>query len=427
MNRSKFLQSFFPVLLFTFTGITVMGYHPGIEDDGIYLAAVKFHLNPALYSHDSKFFRMQLQATQFDGFMAALCNSTHLPLAWAELIVQFLSLFLILYSAKVILRFLFDDLRAIWSGVALLAAMFTLPVAGTALFIVDQHLHPRVIATAFALFAVSRILKKQSWLALPFLVLGFLMHPIMGAFGFSFCFFVYISQLNWKPNWFKLQSSTLAIAFPLAWLFEPPTALWRKAVDTRNFLNLYHWEWYEWLGAIAPIFLFWLLWRVTRKQGDEKLSRFAFAVFAFSAFQQLIAFIMLTPPQFIRLLPLQPMRYLQLVYVFLVLIGGALLGKYLLRSYFWLWCAFLIAINGGMFYAQHELYPDTAHFELPGFDTGNHGFRLLTGSVRTHPMTLSSPLTRSTSSSMATTTTASAHSPNAVRWPTPSKTLPLSL
>lgn len=371
MNRSKFLNSFFPVLLFAFTGITVMGYHPGIEDDGVYLAAVKAHLNPSLYPHDADFFRLQLQATQFDGWMAWLCTVTHLPLAWAALIVQFLSLTIILWAGRNILQFLFSDLKAVWGGVALLAAMFTLPVAGTALYIADQHLHPRVIATALTLYAVTRILKRRYWLSIPFILLGFVLHPIMGALGASFCFFVFVSQLNWKPSWFKLQGTSFALAVPLSWIFAPPTPIWRKALETRTYYFLSRWAWYEWLGAIAPILLFLLLWRIARKQGDEKLSRFAFAIFAFAAFQQIVAFIMLTPPEFIRLLPLQPMRYLQLVYIFLVLIGGALLGKYLLRSRFWLWCLFLILVNGSMFFVQHELFPATAHFELPGFDTGN--------------------------------------------------------
>ena len=48
----------------------------------------------------------------------------------------------------------------------------------------------------------------------------------------------------------------------------------------RNYLFLYHWAWYEWLGALAPLVLFWLLWRFARKRGETLLARFALAVFA---------------------------------------------------------------------------------------------------------------------------------------------------
>jgi hypothetical protein len=44
------------VLLFTVLGFLAMGYHPGLEDDGIYLSAVKADLNPALFPHNANFF-----------------------------------------------------------------------------------------------------------------------------------------------------------------------------------------------------------------------------------------------------------------------------------------------------------------------------------------------------------------------------------
>jgi hypothetical protein len=371
LNRSKLLNNFLPVLLFTFIAIAVMGYHPGIEDDGVYLAAVKADLNPDLFPHDANFFRLQMQASVFDGWMAHFVRLTHIPVGWAELLWQFLALFFILWAAREILRHLFSDLRAIWAGVALLAAMFTLPVAGTALYIADQHLHPRALATALILLGVTRILKSKAWQSLPFLFIAFLIHPIMGALGCSFCFFLVLSKLDLKLLRLPSTSISIALALPLSWIFQPPTPIWHKALETRTYYFLNRWKWYEWLGAIAPILLFCILWRIARKYGDEKLSRFAFAVFTYAIFQQVVAFLMVTPSAFIRLLPLQPMRYLQLVYIFLVLIGGALAGRYMLRSNFWRWALFLIVINGSMFYVQRQVFPATAHFELPGFDTGN--------------------------------------------------------
>ena len=54
-------------------GFVVMGYHPGLEDDGIYLTAVKADLNPALYPYNANFFRLQMEATVFDEWMAQFC------------------------------------------------------------------------------------------------------------------------------------------------------------------------------------------------------------------------------------------------------------------------------------------------------------------------------------------------------------------
>ena len=147
------------VLLFTALGFLVMGYHPGLEDDGIYLAAVKADLNPALFPYNANFFRLQMEATLFDGWMAHFVRWTGMPVAWAELFWQLVSLFLILWAVKKIANRLFAEETARWAGVAMVAAMFTLPVSGIALYMTDQHLHPRNLAggavASGCLFAAS--------------------------------------------------------------------------------------------------------------------------------------------------------------------------------------------------------------------------------------------------------------------------------
>ncbi len=167
-----------------------MGYHPGIEDDGVYLTAVKSNGNPALYPHDAEFFRTQLQATFFDKWVAGFVHLTGIPVADTELLWQFASILLILFGCWSIARRLFAEERAQWAGVAMVGAMLTLPVAGTALYMADQHLHPRNVATAIILLAVSRILAGKRWQAAPLLLLSFVLHPIMAAMGISFCIFL---------------------------------------------------------------------------------------------------------------------------------------------------------------------------------------------------------------------------------------------
>jgi uncharacterized membrane protein len=254
--------------------------------------------------------------------------------------------------------------------------MFTLPVAGTALYLVDQHLHPRTIATGLILLAVSRILAGQSWQAVPFLLLAFLLHPLMAAFGFSFCFFLAMVLLEPKPLWLRrwrgAGHSSIAVVFvPLGWIFQPPNPAWRQSIEMRKYLFLYRWEWYEWLGALAPLALFWLLWRIARKHGETLLARFALAVFLYGIFHQAVAIILQGFPALIRLVPLQPMRFLHLIYFFLMLVGGCLLGKYLLKASVWRWAVFLLVINAGMFASQRMQFSDSEHLELPGRTSAN--------------------------------------------------------
>ncbi len=348
-----------------------MGYHPGYEDDGVYLSAIKADLNPALYPHDAVFFRLQLQVTVFDRAMAGLVRLTGIDLAWAELLVQFLSLALILWAGRGIACKLFEEIHARWAAVAMLAAMFTLPVAGTALFIADQHLHPRNLTTAFTAIAIWRILENKTWQAIPCLCLSLAVHPIMGAMGLSFSFFTWLIYLGFASKfWSKWRHAPLGTLATIP-IFGLPNPAWRQAIESKSYLFLDRWAWYEWLGALAPFALFWVLARIADRHGETNLSRFARVVLAFGVFQQVLALVMLTPHALIRLAPIQPMRYLQLVYLFLVLIAGGLMGRFLLRRVVWRWAIFLLSINGGMFAAQRALLPSSPHLELPGVTSNN--------------------------------------------------------
>jgi hypothetical protein len=359
------------ILVFSVLAIAVMGYHPGIEDDGVYLSAVKADLNPALYSHDSEFFRVQLQATLFDKWVAAFSHLTHIPVAATEFIWQFASIALILLGCWSIARTLFHEDHAQWGAVAMVSAMLTLPVAGTALYLADQHLHPRNISTAIILLAVSRIVAGRRWQAIPLLLLSFVLHPIMALLGISFCIFLTAALYEPVHVWLRSLRNSFAAAVPLGWIFERPTPLWRKALATRSYFFLSQWTWYEWLGALAPLFLFWLLWRIAQKRGEVQLARFALAVFAYGIFQQIAAIVILSSPGLVRLTPLQPMRFLHLIYFFMALIGGGLLGKFVVKASVWRWALFLFAINAGMFAAQRSLFADSPHIEFPGIPTAN--------------------------------------------------------
>jgi hypothetical protein len=366
------------LLAFTALAFLAMGYHPGAEDDTVYVTAVKSLLNPALYPHDAEFFKIQLQATAFAPLMAGLVRATGIPVAWMELLGQLLSIFLILLACWHIVCQLFDEPAARWGAIAMLAAMLTLPVAGTALYIVDQYLHPRAIATALILFAVSRIMAGKRWHAVPLLAGAFAMHPMMGALGISFCCVLTLTFLEPVQALLRdllkrpvAEATPVAGMLPLGWLFEPPTKPWLTAINSRPWFRLYDWTWYEWLGAIAPLAIFFAIARIARRQGNHNLAAFATAVLVYGVFQQAVAMVILGPRAWIVLSSLEPMRYLHLVYVFLALVAGAYLGKYVLRARAWRWAVFLLVANGAMFTVQRQLFAGSPHLELPGTAPNN--------------------------------------------------------
>jgi hypothetical protein len=193
----------------------------------------------------------------------------------------------------------------------------------------------------------------------------------MAALGISFCFFLTMAMLDPVHVWLRSLRDSLATVVPLGWILESPTPTWHRALQTRGYYFLYSWTWYEWLGALGPLVLFWLLWRIALKQKETMLARFSLAIFSYGVFQQAVAMIVLGSPALVRLTPMQPMRFLHLIYCFLTLVGGGLLGKHLLKSNTLRWAAYLSIINAGMYASQRALYGSSEHLELPGMQSSN--------------------------------------------------------
>jgi hypothetical protein len=349
----------------TVLAILIQGYHPGVEDDGVYLAAIKKDLNPALYPYDADFFRLQLQATIFDKLIAASVRVTHLRVGVTILLWQFLSVFLILWGCLRISRRVFAESHAQWAAVALVAALLTLPVAGTALYLDDQYLHPRALATAAILAAVVAVLDRRLVTAGFLLVLASVIHPLMGAFGISFCIF-----LSWKYS--PAGRVTLASAvLPLGWIFQPTSQAWHQAADTRDYYFLSRWQWYEWLGVCGPLLLLWGIYRLGRKNGSPVLAHLASRLAWFGVFQLIVAFAIMLPSSLDRLKPFQPMRFLHLLYFFFVLLAGGLIGQKFLRRHTYRWLILFLPLSLGMYWAQRQTFPATPHLEWPGAKSGN--------------------------------------------------------
>jgi hypothetical protein len=348
----------------TLFAILIQGYHPGVEDDGVYLAAIKKDLNPALYPHDADFFRLQLQATIFDKLIAGSIRLTHLPLGVTILLWQFLSVFLLLWGCLRVGRRVFVESHAQWAAVALVAALLTLPVAGTALYLDDQYLHPRALATAAILAAVVAVLDRRPVTAGFLLLLASLIHPLMGAFGISFCVF-----LSWRAA--KPSLSLVSAVLPLGWIFQPTSPSWHQAADTRDYYFLSRWQWYEWLGVFGPLLLLWGIYRLGQKNGSRVLAHLASRLAWFGVFQLAVAVAILLPSSLDRLKPFQPMRFLHLLYFIFILLAGGLIGQKILARHAYRWLILFVPLSLGMFWAQRQTFPATPHLEWPGAKSGN--------------------------------------------------------
>ena len=352
------------LLLLTTSAMLVEGYHPGLEDDAFYLAAIKKNLNPALYPHDADFFRVQFQATIFDKLIAYSVRLTHLPVDWAAAAWHFVSIFLILWGCLRLSRLCFSETYARWAAVVTVALLLSLPVTATGITLVDQYLHPRTLATAAILGAIVATLEGRKLPAGVLLAIAVSLHALMAAFAISYCIF-----LGWQAAPVRRRATAAAIFFffPLGWIFEPSSEAWRQAAATRPpFYRLAEWQWYEWLGVFAPLLLLWLFHRLAEHKGERALSRLTSRLVYFGIFQCMVAMAMMLPPGLERLRPLEPMRFLHLCYLLLFLVAGGLIGQYILRNRWYRWLLLFVPLSLGMYYSQRQMYPATEHLELPG-------------------------------------------------------------
>jgi hypothetical protein len=353
----------------TLVAFVVMGYHPGLEDDSFYLAAIKRDLNPASFPYDSAFFRLQFQATIFDKLIAFSARLTHLPVLWDVLLWQCLAIFLVLFSCWRIACRCFALPEAQWAAVALVAALLTLPVPGIAINLADQYLHPRTLATAAILAAIVAVIDKKFWLAGLLLAVAFAIHAIMASFGISFCVF-----LAWTLRDSEIAKPSLlppvgALLIPLGWLFEPTSDAWRQAAATRGFYFLARWHWYEWLGVFAPLVLLLAFRRFAQsralRSSDSVLVPMVSALIYYGVFQTIVGLLIMLPPGLERLRPFEPMRYLHLLYLLFFLIVGGLVGRYLLDRHRYRWALLFLSLSAGMFYVQRHMYAASSHLEVP--------------------------------------------------------------
>ncbi len=358
------------LLLLTVGALLVHGYHPYAEDAEIYLPGVERILNPQLFPVGREFFASHASLTIFPNLIASSLRVTHLPMEAGLFLWHVASIFLLLLACWELSGLLFANVRARWGGVCLVAALLTIPVAGTALYIMDQYLNPRNLAAFAAIFAVARTLEKKYWWVIFWLGFAVSVHPLMAAFAFSFCFLLLIMQGRAKHVAAPAAARAaigLACLLPFGISLDPPTSpAYHAAAMRHGFHYIQLWQWYEQLGALAPVALFWWFGRMARARQWRQLELVCRALMVYDLVYFFAALVVDLPARFESLARLQPLRSLHLLYMLMFLIMGGLLGEFVLKNRVWRWLILFIPLGIGMFVAQRALFPASAHIEWPG-------------------------------------------------------------
>src|SRR3954452_7188435 len=384
VDRLKTALALFGLTLLAFA---IHGYHYGIEDEAIYLPAIKKILDPSLYPRDSEFFMGQARGTALPWIIAGLTRLSHAPLPWVVITAQFASIYAFLGGCWMIASRCFPVRRQRWAGVALVTALLTLPVAGTSIYLADQHVHPRTVACALVLMAIawalnvhrtdaeSQSLRREEIrgrkTACVFACIAAAsIHPLMALYGIAFVVVLWLPLERWKDHSLVDRPTILCAALVTLPFLAHPTAAWRAAPATREYSTLRNWEWYEWLGLLGPMIIVWWLRRVAEGQQLHTLARLLQRLNMYAAVMCVVTLAVTLPHATEFLWPLQPFRYLHTVYVLMIMAAAGLLAAKRV------WpaaaaSAVLATVMCVVQFVQFGIFSGTPHFDVPGQASGN--------------------------------------------------------
>ena len=382
------------VTALTFFAFLIHGYHPYAEDGGIYLPEIKRLLDPGLYSFGAEFVVGHLRYSVFPSLMAGLVRESRLSLEVVLLLVHLASFWVTLFAAWLLAGRCYTSRAARGGAVALLAVWLTMPVAGTSLMLMDPYVTARSISTPCALLALVGALQfllprfeiegeqgeRRLGLALccGALIGAGLMHPLMGAYAMGsvllLCAVLSTNQLvrRWGTVGLGLTAVVAAAGVQLASPVE--SAEYQRVMLTRSYWFLSQWQWYEWVGLVAPLMILGGV-ALGRGRGIDA-ARVGLARVAMGSGVTAIVVAVLFAREGAavhQVARLQPLREFQLVYVVMILFLGAALGERMLRRRAWRWVAAFSTLAVVTLLVNRATFPASKHLELPDSLTWNEG------------------------------------------------------
>jgi len=231
-------------------------------------------------------------------------------------------------------------------------------------------LHPRNLAIGAVVFGLTAALEQRPT-AFAWIVAAIAIHPTIGVCGA----FHAVMQW-WRPprnNGSVRSEAVSGSAAPI--LLAPPffasllprsTPVWRALIESRRYLFLLRWHWYEWLGVVAPLVLLELFASISRHDSDRVAAHIARRAAIAGFLATVGSVVIMLIPALLPVVAAEPMRAFQIVYLLFVLIGGGLIGKHILRKNRLRWVVFVLFFVAAFYFADRVEYPASEHIEWPG-------------------------------------------------------------
>lgn len=362
--------------------LAIHGYHPYAEDGGLYVAGIERTLNPALFPHDAAFVTAHLHFSIFAPVLATATRWSHLPLASVLLLTYIVATVATFFAAWRIVTRCTGSRHAQRAALALLACWWTLPVAATSLLLMDPYVTARTVCFPLSLLAVSFLAddnnaKSSPVFALLCLLIAAAFHPLMACYAAALIAAIYCVRCA-RPRVARCVffACALGLAAMLQRLAPPESGALVAAEKTRYYWFLSQWHWFEYLGIIAPLAIFWTLAR--SKRLSRVAQRLCSATVLLTATATAVALLFAHESAATHLVArLQPLRSFVLAYALLALIVGIFAYERLtaLRAPAWrsrrTVAVVLSALAITMFAVQRASFRASPHVEFPWHE-GSH-------------------------------------------------------
>lgn len=344
------------------------GYHPHADDAALYVAGIEHLLSPHLFSaQDLPYIEPQTKVSVLGPLLADLVRTTGIRLEWALVGFQLLATGGLLYAVRRLALDLFGSQKAGWLAAGLAAGAFTIPIAGTALFVMDPYVTARTASAPLSLLMVVMLVERRWLWMMLFAALTLAFHPIMGGCALLFAVTWLLYTREGGPRWWVLGALAALLLGAMLWIIAHDALRYnvdyRSVVLTRTYMFLPLWAWFEYIGLIAPLLLCGALMRSrTLRPAVRSLCATIFLLGAWIAF---CSWLLVRPDGSMLLARLQILRVFHLIY----LVGIVLIGGWLAEIRSWYrWVFFAVFLGGsavGTRLMQQDTFEGRPSVELP--------------------------------------------------------------
>ncbi len=355
----------------------LLGYHPDVEDGGIYAAALAARLDPSLFAHDRlpgmEWVVGQTRLSLFVPFTAGTLRLLHLSLPAGLLLLQMCSVVGTVLALRLVAASCFRSTDVAGWATLLVAVAAGLPLAGTSLYLMDPYVTARSLSTPLLLLAAAACLRHQWLAAAAAWLLAGAMHPLMAAWGGLPLMLLWLGRESEGVN---RRAALVFVGGVLAalgsmWVLAPRAdVLVVEIAQTRGYWFLSQWQWYEIGAMVAPLatLLLYPGWPGMTRGWTAEGRQLATAA-GLSVCTGLLAAILFVHAsgRTMAIARLQPMRTLHFAYaVFLLLVAGTLADRIRQRQRAMLILLLSAAVASTLVLTQRVLYPASAFLEVPG-------------------------------------------------------------